>query len=221
MIGKWHLGRREQYLPTNHGFDSYYGIPYSNDMDAAADKPSYWEYADEHIPIEYYNVPLMRNTEFIERPADQNTITRRYTQESISFIEENHDQPFFLFLAHSLPHIPLFASEEFTGHSDAGLYGDVIEEIDHGVGEIIKKLKELEIEEQTLVIFTSDNGPWLVFRTHGGSAGTAACRQRHDLGGRHACTCDLLVARYYQTRNSNRYRKQPGYFSNDKSSGWG
>ncbi|NBC02783.1 MAG: sulfatase-like hydrolase/transferase [Bacteroidetes bacterium] len=171
MIGKWHLGHREQYLPTNHGFDSYYGIPYSNDMDAVADKPSYWEYADEHIPIEYYNVPLMRNTEIIERPADQNTITRRYTQESISFIEENHDQPFFLFLAHSLPHIPLFASEEFTGHSDAGLYGDVIEEIDHGVGQIIKKLKELEIEEQTLVIFTSDNGPWLVFRTHGGSAG--------------------------------------------------
>jgi len=170
-IGKWHLGHREQYLPTNHGFDSYFGIPYSNDMDAAAGKPSYWEYADEHIPIEYYNVPLMRNTEVIERPADQNTITQRYTQESISFIEENQDQPFFLFLAHSLPHIPLFVSQEFRGHSDAGLYGDVIEEIDYGVGQIRKKLEELEIAGKTLVVFTSDNGPWLVFKTHGGSAG--------------------------------------------------
>jgi len=90
---------------------------------------------------------------------------------SISFIEENHDRPFFLLLAHNLPHIPLFASDEFTGRSDAGLFGDVIEEIDHGVGQIVNKLKELEIEEQTLVVFTSDNGPWLAFRTHGGSAG--------------------------------------------------
>ena len=170
-IGKWHLGHREQYLPTNHGFDTYYGIPYSNDMDPVAGKPPYWDYADEPIPFEYYNVPLMRNTEIIERPADQNTITHRYTQESISFIEENRDQPFFLFLAHSLPHIPLFVSQKFRGHSDAGLYGDVIEEIDHGVGQIRRKLEELEIADQTLVVFTSDNGPWLVFRTHGGSAG--------------------------------------------------
>ncbi|NBC66652.1 MAG: sulfatase-like hydrolase/transferase [Bacteroidetes bacterium] len=171
MVGKWHLGHHEQYLPTNHGFDTYYGIPYSNDMDAMENKPSYWEYAEGEIPIEYYNVPLMRNTEIIERPADQNTITRRYTQEGISFIEENHDEPFILFLAHSLPHIPLFVSDEFTGHSDAGLYGDVIEEIDHGVGQIKQKLEELNIDEKTLVVFTSDNGPWLVFRTHGGSAG--------------------------------------------------
>ncbi|MGM0459158.1 MAG: sulfatase family protein [Bacteroidota bacterium] len=178
MIGKWHLGHHEQYLPTNHGFDYYYGIPYSNDMDQTEENPQrgnyingYFEFADDHIPIDYYNVPLMRNTEIIERPADQNTITRRYTQESISFIEENRDEPFFLLLAHSLPHIPLFVSDEFTGHSDGGLYGDVIEEIDHGVGEIVEKLKELEIAEQTLVVFTSDNGPWLVFKTHGGSAG--------------------------------------------------
>ncbi|MEX0771081.1 MAG: sulfatase-like hydrolase/transferase, partial [Balneolaceae bacterium] len=147
-------------------------------MDQTAENPQrgnyidgYFEFADEHIPIEHYNVPLMRNTEIIERPADQNTITRRYTQESISFIEEHSDQPFFLLLAHSLPHIPLFASDEFTGHSDAGLYGDVIEEIDHGVGQIVDKLEELEIEERTLVVFTSDNGPWLVFKTHGGSSG--------------------------------------------------
>jgi arylsulfatase A-like enzyme len=170
-IGKWHLGHHEQYLPTNHGFDTYYGIPYSNDMDPIAGKPPYWDYADKPIPFEYYNVPLMRNTEIIERPADQNTITSRYTQESISFIEENRDQPFFLFLAHSLPHIPLFVSEEFRGHSDAGLYGDVIEEIDHGVGQIRRKLEELGIADQTLLLFTSDNGPWLAYKTHGGSAG--------------------------------------------------
>ena len=178
LIGKWHLGHKQEYLPTNHGFDYYYGIPYSNDMDITKENPqsrdyfeNYWEFADEHIPIDYYNVPLIRNTEIIERPADQNTIIRRYAEESISYIEEHHEQPFFLLLAHSLPHIPLFASDEFTGHSDAGLYGDVIEEIDHGVGEIIKTLQKLEIAEETLVIFTSDNGPWLRYKTHGGSAG--------------------------------------------------
>ena len=94
MVGKWHLGHHEQYLPTNHGFETYYGIPYSNDMDPVEEKPPYWEYADEYIPYEYYNVPLMRNTEVIERPADQNTITRRYTEESISFIE-NHTTSHF------------------------------------------------------------------------------------------------------------------------------
>ncbi len=178
MVGKWHLGHHEEYLPTNHGFDSYYGIPYSNDMDRGPDNPQedsyldgYWSFAEDPIPLEYFNVPLMRGTEIIERPADQNTITRRYTEEGISFIEEHQDEPFFLYLAHNLPHIPLFTSDEFSGHSDAGLYGDVLEEIDHGVGQIVEKLKELEIAEQTLVIFTSDNGPWLVFDTHGGSAG--------------------------------------------------
>jgi len=178
MIGKWHLGHREQFLPTNHGFDYYYGIPYSNDMDITEENPQrgnyingYFEFADDEIPIEYYNVPLMRNTEIIERPADQNTITRRYTEEAISFIEQHSDEPFFVLLAHSLPHIPLFVSEEFIGHSDAGLYGDVIEEIDYGVGQIVDKLNELEIAERTLVVFTSDNGPWLVFKTHGGSSG--------------------------------------------------
>ncbi|MGM0506608.1 MAG: sulfatase family protein, partial [Bacteroidota bacterium] len=171
MIGKWHLGHQEEYLPTNHGFDTYYGIPYSNDMDPVDGKPPYWDYAEDHIPYEYYNVPLLRDTEVIERPTDQTTITRRYTDESISFIEENHDSPFLLVLAHSLPHIPLFVSDEFRGHSDAGLYGDVIEEIDHGVGRIVDTLNELEIAERTLVVFTSDNGPWLVYRSHGGSSG--------------------------------------------------
>lgn len=178
MVGKWHLGHLEEYLPTNHGFDSYYGIPYSNDMDQSENNPQgekyidgYFEFAEEEIPLEYYNVPLMQNTDIIERPADQNTITSRYTQESIAFIEEHSNEPFFLYLAHSLPHIPLFVSDEFKDHSDAGLYGDVIEEIDHGVGLIVDKLKELGIEKETMVVFTSDNGPWLPFKTHGGSAG--------------------------------------------------
>jgi arylsulfatase A len=168
-IGKWHLGHRPQYLPTNNGFDTYFGIPYSNDMDRVTDK-DYWEFADA-IPTEYYNVPLMRDTAIIERPADQHTITKRYTEEAITFIKDHKENPFFVYLAHNLPHIPLFASEDFKGKSERGLYGDVIEEIDHGVGQIIAALKEEGLAENTIVVFTSDNGPWLSFKTHGGSAG--------------------------------------------------
>jgi arylsulfatase A-like enzyme len=168
-IGKWHLGHRPQYLPTNNGFDYYFGIPYSNDMDRVTDK-KYWEYADA-IPTEYYNVPLMRNTEVIERPANQNTLTKRYTEEAISYIKDHKEEPFFVYLAHNLPHIPLFASKEFQGTSERGLFGDVIQEIDHGVGQILATLWEEGLDDNTIVVFTSDNGPWLSFRTHGGSAG--------------------------------------------------
>ncbi len=169
-IGKWHLGHHPQYLPTRHGFDSYYGIPYSNDMDRVADAPkgrdAFWEPRSE-----YFNVPLLRNEEIIERPADQTTITRRYTEETLRFIDANQDKPFFVYLAHSLPHVPLFRSSEFSGRSERGLYGDVIEEIDWSVGQILQKLRETGLAESTLVIFTSDNGPWLTFNDHGGSAG--------------------------------------------------
>ena len=169
-VGKWHLGHLPQFLPTSHGFDSYFGIPYSNDMDRAADAPRgrevFWK-----PKVEYFEVPLMRNEEIIERPADQTTITRRYTDEAVKFIEANQDQPFFLYLPHNLPHIPLFCSPEFEGTSERGLYGDVVEEIDAGVGRILDKLKELKLDENTLVFFTSDNGPWLIFDDHGGSAG--------------------------------------------------
>lgn len=168
-IGKWHLGHRPQFLPTNNGFDYYFGIPYSNDMDKTSEK-NYLEFGDD-IPIENYNVPLMRNNEIIERPADQHTITKRYTEEAIAFIKDHKEEQFFVYLAHNLPHIPLFASKEFRGTSERGLYGDVIEEIDHGVGQVIKTLKEEGLDENTIVVFTSDNGPWLVFDTHGGSAG--------------------------------------------------
>ena len=172
-IGKWHLGHKEQYLPTNNGFDYYFGIPYSNDMDKISGK-GYKEAAKighSAINTEDYNVPLIRNTKIIERPADQNTITKRYTEEAISFIKKNKEQPFFVYLAHNLPHIPLFASKEFLGKSKRGLYGDVLEEIDDGVGKIMNVLKAEGLADNTIVVFTSDNGPWLPFKTHGGSAG--------------------------------------------------
>ncbi|WP_339876408.1 sulfatase [uncultured Algoriphagus sp.] len=168
-IGKWHLGHLPQFLPTSHGFDSYFGIPYSNDMDRMNDITAKEAFADSKI--EYFNVPLMRNTEIIERPADQNTITKRYAEEAVNFINANKDKPFFLYLAHSLPHVPLFASGDFRGTSERGLYGDVIEEIDWSVGEILNALKENGLDQNTYVIFTSDNGPWLVYNEQGGSAG--------------------------------------------------
>ncbi len=169
-IGKWHLGHLPQFLPTSNGFDSYFGIPYSNDMDRVNDAPkgreSFW-----NPKVEYWNVPLMRNFEIAERPADQTTITKRYTEEAVSFIEKNKDGKFFLYLPHSLPHVPLFRSKEFEGRSLRGLYGDVVEEIDWSVGQILDTLRRLKLDENTIVWFTSDNGPWLTFNDHGGSAG--------------------------------------------------
>ena len=170
-IGKWHLGHKKEFLPTNNGFDYYYGIPYSNDMDAI-NNFNYWDqYKGEELNSKNYNVPLIKNTSVIERPVDQTTITKRYTKEAIDFIKENKKESFFLYVAHNLPHIPLYASKKFLGKSKRGLYGDVIQEIDYGVGQIIKVLKKLKIDKNTIVVFTSDNGPWLTFKTHGGSAG--------------------------------------------------
>ena len=169
-IGKWHLGHLPPYLPTSNGFDSYFGIPYSNDMDRVADAPKGRE-AFWNPKVEYWNVPLMRNEEIVERPANQTTITRRYTEEAVSFIRENKDQPFFLYMPHSLPHVPLFRGNKFAGKSRRGLYGDVIEEIDWSVGQVLKTLRKHNLDDNTLVIFTSDNGPWLIFNDHGGSAG--------------------------------------------------
>ncbi len=172
-IGKWHLGHQSPFLPTDHGFDSYFGIPYSNDMDKIKGK-SYREdqftFADEEY-FQAFNVPLMRDKEVVERPADQRTITKRYTEEALQKIEEFGDEPFFIYLAHNLPHIPLFRSGEFKDKSLAGIYGDVIEEIDWSVGQIVESLKAKGLAENTLLVFTSDNGPWHIFDTHGGSAG--------------------------------------------------
>lgn len=173
-IGKWHLGHLPQYLPMEQGFDSYYGIPYSNDMDPVKGLPNYKRNVDDpnfYPDTNDYNVPLMENDKVIERPADQNTITQRCTDRAVEYIKENSDKPFFLYLAHSMPHIPLFVSEEFRGKSLRGLYGDVLEEIDWGVGQILKTIRDAGIEKDTIVVFTTDNGPWLAFKTHGGSAG--------------------------------------------------
>ncbi len=170
-VGKWHLGHLPQYLPTSHGFDGYFGIPYSNDMDRLADKGPKGREAFWAPEVEYWNVPLMRDERIIERPADQRTITRRYTEESIRFIQQQRGKPFFLYLAHSLPHVPLFRSDAFVGRSLRGLYGDVVEEIDWSVGQILETLRREKQAENTFVFFTSDNGPWLIFNEQGGSAG--------------------------------------------------
>ena len=173
-IGKWHLGHLPEYLPGQQGFDYYYGIPYSNDMDFVKGSANYWKGADDPdflADIKAYNVPLIENDQIIERPADQQTITRRYSQKAVEYIKANKDKPFFLYLAHNQPHIPLFAHPESVGQSKRGLYGDVLTEIDKGIGEIIQTLKDEQLDDRTIVVFTSDNGPWLSFRTHGGSAG--------------------------------------------------
>ncbi|MEX2335683.1 MAG: sulfatase [Fulvivirga sp.] len=158
IIGKWHLGHLPEYLPSSHGFDYYFGISYSNDMIHAR---------NENFPP----LPLYRNNEVIEEGIDQTTLTKRYTEEAVDFIKENKNQPFFLYYPNNFPHVPLFASENFKGKSKRGLYGDVVEELDWSVGEILKTLKELNLDKNTLVVFTSDNGPWLTKKERGGSAG--------------------------------------------------
>jgi arylsulfatase A-like enzyme len=177
-IGKWHLGHLPQFLPMAHGFDDYFGIPYSNDMDmlpipgasmGGEDPRKRSRMMDPRN--EYWNVPLMRGEKVVERPADQTSITRRYTEEATRFIRANAARPFFLYLAHTMPHMPLFASADFAGKSPRGRYGDVVEELDWSVGKLIDTLRELRLEERTLVVFSSDNGPWALFDEQGGSAG--------------------------------------------------
>lgn len=187
-VGKWHLGDEKEFLPTNQGFDSYYGIPYSNDMTPAksmaysADclfredmslKKLEEAFSKKKLSGMKDKVPLMRNEECIEFPVDQRTITKRFTDESIQFIEDSVSQkkPFFLYLAHSMPHTPLFVSKDFENkNKERGIYGDVIEEIDFNVGRLLDALKKSGAEENTIVIYTSDNGPWLIKKDHGGSA---------------------------------------------------
>jgi len=153
MAGKWHLGHKQKFLPLQHGFDSYLGVPYSNDMSKG-------------------ELPLVKDNKVVEVDIDQSLLTKRYTDFGIDFIKSKAGKvPFFLYLAHTMPHIPLAASINYIGTSKGGLYGDVIEEIDGSVGVIIHELKNQRLLENTLVIFTSDNGPWLSYGNHGGSAG--------------------------------------------------
>lgn len=170
-IGKWHLGHLPQYLPTSNGFDEYFGIPYSNDMDRVAGVGPKGREAFWNPKSEYWAPPLMEGTRIIERPTDQSLLTKRYTERAVKFIREHKSEPFFVYLAHSMPHVPLFRSEAFRDHSLRGRYGDVIEEIDWSVGQVLDTLRSEGLAERTLVFFTSDNGPWLIFDTHGGSAG--------------------------------------------------
>jgi len=165
MAGKWHLGHHPQFLPVRHGFDEYLGLPYSNDM---------WPYHPEAKPNTYPPLPLIEGDRVIDADVtaeDQARLTALYTERAVSFIERHKDGPFFFYLAHSMPHVPLFAGERFRGKSAKGVYGDVITEIDWSVGEVLKALKANGLEKDTLVVFTSDNGPWLSYGNHGGNAG--------------------------------------------------
>ena len=156
-IGKWHLGHRPQFLPTTQGFDHYLGIPYSHDMDRAVmGEPP---------------IPLMRDGKVIEQPADISTLTPRYTEEAVKFIREHKAGPFFLYMPHSYPHVPLDSSPAFKDKSIRGAYGDTVEELDWSVGEVLRTLREEGLAENTFVLFTSDNGPWLVKGLDAGSAG--------------------------------------------------
>ena len=178
-IGKWHLGHHPETLPMQLGFDLYYGIPYSNDMNYPDNKGKpkggpegmdiLWK--DPASTLTKWNTPLMENEKIIELPVDQRTITRRYTDKAIEFIESNRNRPFFVYLPHSMPHIPLYVPDDTYDSDPQKAYKLVIEHLDAEVGRLIEKLHQLDLSENTYVIFTSDNGPWLRFQHHGGSAG--------------------------------------------------
>jgi arylsulfatase len=165
MVGKWHLGHHPPFLPTRHGFDSYFGLPYSNDM---------WPNHPEAKKGTYPPLPLLENEKVVNadvQPKDQEQLTTQYTERAVKFIAANKDKPFFLYVAHSMPHVPLYVSDKFRGKSQQGLYGDVIMEIDWSVGEILKALDEHKLAGDTLVMFSCDNGPWLSYGNHAGTAG--------------------------------------------------
>lgn len=169
-VGKWHLGIHEGSRPLDQGFDQSFGLPYSNDMDGRPDLPR-GSSGSPNPPADGWNVPLIHNGAIIERPADQTTLTRRYTENAVAFIREKKDRPFFLYFAHTFPHVPMFASDAFKGSSRAGIYGDAVEELDWSVGEVLATLRREGLAARTLVVFTSDNGPWLTMGDQGGSAG--------------------------------------------------
>lgn len=195
MIGKWHLGSRPEFLPHRHGFDHWFGIPYSNDMwryhpkmpptededermQAARERADYTGFAGQES---FYDVkggegfpeplPLMLDDEVLEHEPDQTKLTSLYTDRALAFIDENRSRPFFLYLPHAMPHVPLFRARRNEGRSVRGLYGDVIEEIDWSVGRIVERLRRHGIDRNTVIVFTSDNGPWLQYGVDGGSAG--------------------------------------------------
>jgi arylsulfatase A len=165
MAGKWHLGHHRRFLPIHHGFDEYLGLPYSNDM---------WPHHPEGKPSAYPPLPLIEGDQVLDSDVtdeDQCRLTGLYTERAVSFINRHKDQPFFFYLAHSMPHVPLHVSDSYRGKSRQGAYGDVIQEIDASVGKVLRALEANGLERNTLVIFTTDNGPWLSYGDHAGSAG--------------------------------------------------
>ena len=175
IVGKWHLGWQKEFLPLQHGFDEYFGLPYSNDM---------WPVDFDGTPVDensmkpqkakYPVLPLIKGNDKVDEIKtldDQAQLTTRYAEYAVDFINRNKENPFFLYLAHSMPHVPLGVSDKFKGKSEQGMYGDVIMEIDWSVGQVIEALKNNGLEENTLIIYTSDNGPWLNFGNHAGSTG--------------------------------------------------
>ena len=177
--GKWHLGHHPETLPRQNGFDHYFGIPYSNDMNHPDNKGKpkggpdgmdiLWN--DPESTLTKWKTPLFENEKIVELPVDQRTITRRCTDKTISFIRKNKDNPFFVYVPHSMPHIPLYVPDEIRDPNPLNAYTCVIEHIDAEVGRIIKTIKDLKLDKNTIIIYTTDNGPWLPFKHHGGSAG--------------------------------------------------
>ncbi len=162
VYGKWHLGDDPLFMPNNQGFDDFFGIPFSNDM---------WPNHPQQGSVFHFDpLPLYENQNVIDTLNDQSMLTTRITEKAVNFIANNREKPFFLYVAHPQPHVPLFVSDKFKGKSERGLYGDVIMEIDWSVGEILRTLREQGLDDNTLVVFTSDNGPWLSYGDHAGSA---------------------------------------------------
>jgi len=179
-FGKWHLGHHPETLPTSNGFDEYFGIPYSNDMNHKREEMEggkiLWRKADllwedQASTLTMWNTPLMEGEKIIELPVDQRTVTRRYTERAIDFIKRQDDKPFFIYLAHSMPHVPLYVPEDIYDPDPKNAYTNVIEHIDAETGRLLDTLRETGLDENTYVIFTSDNGPWTYLKNHAGSAG--------------------------------------------------
>lgn len=175
IIGKWHLEHLREFLPLQHGFDKYFGLPYSNDMwPVDYDRVPAIKSATKGNRVKYPPLPLIEGNEIINEVntlGEMNLITTQYTERAVKFITEHRKSPFFLYLPHTMVHLPLGVSEKFKGKSKQGFYGDVMMEVDWSVGEILNKLKKYKLADNTLIIFNSDNGPWLNFGNHAGNTG--------------------------------------------------
>jgi arylsulfatase A-like enzyme len=178
VFGKWHLGHHPKFLPNRHGFDEYFGLPYSNDMWPLHPGAVATRRQNPNAEIPWAALPMIRTVadggfEIVNsdmQPADQEQMTRQFTEHAVDFIKRNADQPFFLYLPHPMVHVPLHVSDEFRGKSGAGLFGDTVMEVDWSVGEVLRAIEDIGAEQNTLVVFTSDNGPWLSYGAHAGKA---------------------------------------------------